>query len=141
MATSTPNRIPSTPPPAAPRARARKPSAKVLETQQALRTRTTAAQLRQPRTRATASQPHAEAPSSTQQLADHELPPFPTERDSISLEREGGRAKLDKVVQLIASLKETIAQQSSIITNQNSIIESIRTDLTAIKAEQQYLKN
>ncbi|KAH7111319.1 hypothetical protein B0J11DRAFT_619907 [Dendryphion nanum] len=55
-------------------------------------------------------------------------------------EQGGGSAKLDEVVQLIASLKETIAQQSSIITNQNSIIESIRTVLTAIKAKQQDLK-
>src|SRR4051812_40769636 len=115
MSTSTPIRIASTPPPAAPKGRTRKPSAKVLETQQALRTQTTATQLRQARTRATASQPHAEAPSSTQQRIDNELPPFPTQRESISPVRGVGSAKLDEVIQLIASLKDTIAEQSNII--------------------------
>jgi len=40
------------------------------------------------------------------------------------------------VVELIASLKETIEQQSSIIAGRNSIIESMRTE-----EEQQYLKS
>jgi archaellum component FlaC len=70
------------------------------------------------------------------------------EMESISPERRGGITRLDEVIQLITSLKETIAQQSSIIASQtntiesqNSIIECIRTDLSAIKAEQRYLKN
>lgn len=39
-----------------------------------------------------------------------------------------------EVVELIVSLKETIAQQSS-------IIESFRSELVTIKEEQRYLKN
>jgi hypothetical protein len=37
-------------------------------------------------------------------------------------------------VELITSIRETMAQQ-------NIIIESVRTDLAVIKAEQQYLKS
>jgi hypothetical protein len=40
---------------------------------------------------------------------------FSVERISVSPEREGGRAELGEVVKLIVSLKETIAQQMSII--------------------------
>lgn len=43
-------------------------------------------------------------------------------------------------MELIASLNETTTQQSSIITNQNSIIKSIKGDVIAVKAELQYLK-
>ncbi|PVH91622.1 hypothetical protein DM02DRAFT_677987 [Periconia macrospinosa] len=110
MATSTPIRITSTPPPAAPKGRTRKPSAKVLETQQALRTQTTATQLRQARTRATASQPHAEASSSTQQRIDDELPPFPTQRESISPVRGGGSAKLDEGTRIPPAPQKTPGQ-------------------------------
>ncbi|RYP14536.1 hypothetical protein DL765_006312 [Monosporascus sp. GIB2] len=78
------------------------------------------------------------APSST-----HDgLPPFPTGLVSVSPERTrgtGDSSRLDEVAELIASLKDTITQQS-IITDQNAIIKSIRSDFTALKAEQQYLK-
>jgi hypothetical protein len=42
---------------------------------------------------------------------------------------------------LIASLKETIEQQSSIIANQNKIIEDIRHDRATFQSEQQHLKD
>ena len=64
-----------------------------------------------------------------------------TSQQSFSPEQGGGSAKLDEVIQLIANLKDIIAEQSNIIASQNGIIESIRTDLLAIKAEQQYLKS
>ena len=54
-----------------------------------------------------------------------------TARVSTSPEHEDGSTKLGEVVELIASLKETIAQQHSIIANQNDIIGSVRTDLGA----------
>ena len=41
---------------------------------------------------------------------------------------------------LIASLKETIAQQNNIIANQNKIIEDIRSDRATFQSEQQHLK-
>ena len=122
MVTSTPERVSATPPlatPAAPpRGRTRKPSAKVLEAQQSLKTRTI-------------------APRSTQ----NGLPPFPTASVSVSPEREGRSTNLEEIARLITNLKEIITQQSSIITNQNSIIESVRTDLVEIKSEQQSLKS
>ncbi|KAF2185895.1 hypothetical protein K469DRAFT_777883 [Zopfia rhizophila CBS 207.26] len=42
-----------------------------------------------------------------------------------------------EVAALIANLKETIAQQSSVTTNQNNTIERVRADLAEIKSEQQ----
>jgi hypothetical protein len=111
MDAATPGRVSATPPltqPTAPsKSRPRKPSAKVLEVQRSLRTRSSASKLTQ-------NEPSASATT---------VP-----------ECEGRETDLEEVVQLIASLKETIAQQSN-------IIKSIRTDLTEIKAEQQYLKN
>jgi len=122
MVTSTPERVSATPPlatPAAPpRGRTRKPSAKVLEAQQSLKTRTI-------------------APRSTQ----NGLPPFPIASVSISPEREGRSTNLEEIARLITNLKEIITQQSSVITNQKSIIKSVRTDLVEIKSEQQSLKS
>lgn len=111
------------------------PSARVLEAQQSLGTRTTAPRTTRSRSGATILQPtQNEPPSTAPQGRQNELPPFPTARESVSPERVGGRTGQGEVVQLIASLKETIVQQSS-------IIESMRTDIAAIKEEQQYLKN
>lgn len=45
------------------------------------------------------------------------------------------------MIQLITSLKETIAQQSNIIASQTSTIESIQADLTAVREEQQDPQN
>jgi chromosome segregation ATPase len=59
----------------------------------------------------------------------------------MSPEYEEGSSQLGEAVKLIASLRETIAQQSSIFASQNSIIESVRTNLAAIEVEQQYLKS
>lgn len=143
MAPSTPGRDPSTPPPAPPalpKGRIRKPSARVLEAQQTLGT--IAVRATRNRAGTTAPQPtQNEPPSTAPQSSQYELPPFPTARESVSPERGERSTKLDDLARLIASLTETIAQQSSIIANQNSITESIRTDLAAIKAEQQYLKS
>jgi hypothetical protein len=134
MAASTPERVSATPPldpPAAPPRRTKKPSAKVQEAQQSLRTRAQiSAQFEQQTT----------APQTGLQATQHILPPFPTARVSTSPEREGGGINRDELYRLIESLKETIAQQSNIITNQNSIIESIRNDLVDIKSEQRSLK-
>jgi hypothetical protein len=108
-ATPTPGRVSATPPqdpPNAPR-RIRKPSTKVLQVQQALGTRTSARTLR-------STQP------------EEELSPPLTDRQPTSHE-QGTNTKLEEIVELIASLRETIAQQNR--------------DLTAIKAEQRVLKN
>ena len=133
MATSTPERISATPPlvPPAPKGRARKPSAKVLETQQALRTRNSTLRSTQSDQQTTVTQT---VPRTVPQATQNELPPFPTARESASPEWEGRAGSFGEFSRLIESLKETIAQQSS-------IIESIRTDLTSIKVEQQYLKS
>jgi len=101
-------------PAAPPKGRTRKPSAKVLEAQQSLRTRTIAQ-------RSTQNEPPASA--------------------AVAPEREGRDASLEEVASLIATLKETITQQISIIANQNSVIDSFRADLVEIKSEQQSLKN
>ena len=140
MATSTPERSSATPPlvPPAPKGRARKPSAKVLEAQQSLSTRNSTLRSAQNEQQTTVTQP---VPRTVSQATQNELPPFPTARVSASPEWEGRASNLDEFGRLIESLKETIAQQSSIITSQNSIIDSIRTDLTSIKAEQQHLKS
>jgi cell division septum initiation protein DivIVA len=53
---------------------------------------------------------------------------------------EGRGTKLDELAWLIANLKETITQQTSIIEKQSSTIENVRADLTGIKEEQQNLK-
>ena len=135
MAASTPERVSATPPldpPAAPPRRTRKPSAKVQEAQQSLRTR--AAQ------RPAQFEQQITAPQTGIQATQHILPPFPTARVSASPEREGGGIKRDEFCRLIESLKETIAQQSNIITSQNTIIESIRNELVDIKSEQRSLK-
>ena len=52
---------------------------------------------------------------------------------------EGRGTKLDELAWLIANLKETIAQQTSIIEKQSGTIEHLRTDLADIKEEQQTL--
>src|SRR5579862_4653545 len=113
MTTRTPGRVSATPtsgcvsatppqnPPDAPR-RTRKPSTKVLQVQQALGTRTSARTLR-----------------STQHEDESSLPL--TNRQPTSYEQEETNTKLKEIVELIASLRETIAQQNR--------------DLTAIKAE------
>src|SRR5947207_9102213 len=114
MAASTPARAPTTPPPAQPaapqRGRSRKPSAKVLEAQQSLKTCTIAL-------RSTQKEPS----SSLSTIA------------AASLQREGRGANLDEVAWLIAILKETITQQSNIMQN-------VVADLAEIKSEQQSLK-
>ncbi|KAI9772506.1 MAG: hypothetical protein M1840_000711 [Geoglossum simile] len=120
MAASTPERVSSTPPltqPAAPsKGRPRKPSAKVLEVQRSLRTRSSASRSIQnkPSTSTTAT---------------------------AASEREGRETNLEEVVSLITNLKETITQQISIIASQNSVIDGFRADLAEIKSEQQSLKN
>ena len=119
MATPTPGLDPSTPPPAPARGRTRKPSAKVLEAQQSLQTRTTGPRAVQTRSDTTASQlaQSDELPSAQQHLTHDKLPPFPTRRVSISPEQEGGSTGLGEVVKLITSLKEIITQQNNIIAN------------------------
>ena len=100
--------------PAAPKGRKRKPSAKVLEGRQSLRTRRIAP-------RSTQNEPPASA--------------------AISPEHEGRDPNLEEVTSLIANLKKIITQQISIIANQNSAIDGFRADLAEIKSEQQSLKN
>ena len=118
---------PTTPPPAPARGRTRKPSAKVLEAQQSLRTRTEA--------------PRAARTSHGTVAAHDVLPPFPTGRESISPERTGSSSKLEELVGLVVSLRDTIKEQSSMIANQNRVIESVQSELAAIKAEQQHVKD
>ncbi|KAF2176777.1 hypothetical protein K469DRAFT_812479 [Zopfia rhizophila CBS 207.26] len=163
MAVSTPERIPSTPPPARPAAppkgRTRKPSAKVLEAQQSLGTRTTALRSAQSSPGSTASQstqndrhrtgnyqPHHKC--SAKRTAINRITIIAERATTIPHltlihppERKRRSNELGEVAELIAGLKETIAQQSSVIASQNRIIEGVRTDLAAIKAEQQYLKS
>lgn len=150
MAYATPDRIPSTPPAAPLRARTKKPSSKVLETQQSLRARTTGGRSTQTEQRTTTPQPtpqtilqpvfHHAIPIASQ--AQHpELPVGNTGRASALHERGERDPVLKEIVALIASLKETIAEQSRTIANKNDIIETMRTDLAAIKAEQGYLKS
>jgi hypothetical protein len=74
-----------------------------------------------------------EGPVCAPPTAQDGLPPFPTGRVSIS-PQEGGNTGLGELVKLIISLKETIAQQSS-------IIEDVRAELATVNAEQQYLKS
>ncbi|KAK5214493.1 hypothetical protein LTR72_012320, partial [Exophiala xenobiotica] len=45
--------------------------------------------------------------------------------------------ELDKPVELILNLKETITQQTSLIEKQNDDVEIIRVDLVDVKEEQQ----
>jgi len=84
MAASTPERVSATPPldpPAAPPRRTKKPSAKVLETQQSLRTRSQrSAQFEQQTT----------APQIGLQATQHILPLFPTARVSTLPKYKGG---------------------------------------------------
>lgn len=126
MAPSTLERIPSTTPsapPALPKGRIRKPSARVLEAQQSLGTRTTKLQTTRNRARTTTPQPtQNEPPSTAPQARQNELPPSPTARESVSPEWVDRRTGQGEVVELIASLKETIVQQSS-------MIESMRNDI------------
>lgn len=63
-----------------------------------------------------------------------ELPLGPTGRLFILPEGAGGSNKLEQLVELIMSLKETVTQQ-------NNIVKDMRSDLTTIKAEQEYPKN
>src|SRR6266702_2846870 len=82
MPTSTPDRIPSTTPPAAPKAHTRKPSAKVLEAQQSLRTRTVTRRSAQTKEHTIAVQATQQTACPTTQPAvlqatQHELSPFP----------------------------------------------------------------
>lgn len=115
MATTTPGRVPATPPPraapAAPRPeRTKKPSAKVLETQRALQSRTTTTRSSQTE----ATQPRDDSATASSQ-------------------HEHGNISLNEIAHLIISLKDTI-------TKQNTTIENIKADLIEIKAEQQNLK-
>lgn len=119
MAASTPERVSVTQPAALLKGHLRKPSTKVIEAQQSLRTGTTTTVLRP---------------------TQDELPPFPAASVSVSSERERRNTNLEEVTALIANLKETTAQQNNVITNQSSIIKSIRADLTEIKSEQRSLK-
>jgi hypothetical protein len=132
MATSTPDRssaITPLDPPPAPKGRARKPSAKVLETHQALRKRNSTLRSAQNEDHITVAV-HRTAPQATQNA----LPPSPAAQESAFPEWRGRAGSFGEFGRLIESLKETIGQQSS-------IIESIRDDLISINAEQQYLKS
>jgi hypothetical protein len=148
MAASNSDYNPSTPPPA-PAKRTRKRTAKALETEtetlQQLPTTRAAAQPVQGGSRATALQlPQNDEPDSTQQhRAQYELLPIPTGHVSLSPGRapERGSTGIGELAVLIASLKETIAQQNNIIANQNKIIEDIRSDRATFQSEQQYLKD
>src|SRR3954467_4715680 len=108
MAPSTPGRDPSTPP-APTRGRARKPSAKVLEAQQSLRTRTTLLQTIQTRNGTAESQlsQNDEETIAVQPRHD-ELQWGPTGSLSSLREQAGDSSKLERLVELIASLNETI---------------------------------
>ena len=127
MASADSDYEPSTPPPAPARGRTRKPSAKVLEAQRSLRTRTDA--------------PRAAQTSHGAAAAHDGLPPFPTRHESISPERTERRSKLEELVGLVVSLRDTIKEQSSMIAGQNRVIESVQSELAAIKAEQQHVKD
>ena len=141
MAPSDSDYEPSTPPPP-PDKRTRRRTTKALEALQQL-----------PATRSVATVPqrpqNGEAERTqqrTQQRTTHDgLPPFPVGRASLSSERgrelEGSDTGLGQLAVLIASLKETIEQQSSIIANQNKIIEDIRRDRATFQSEQQHLKD
>jgi len=93
MAASTPERVSATPPlepPAAPpRGRTKKPSAKVQEAQQLLRTR--AAQ------KSTQFKQQTTAPQTRLQATQHILPPFPTVRVSTLPKRKGGGINCNKI--------------------------------------------
>lgn len=151
MAASTPRRVPTTPPspapPAAPpKGRTRKPSAKVLETQQSLRTRTITRQSAQNKehtfaVRATQQTARLTTKPAAPQATLHKLPLFLTAERPNLPKRRGGDNSSNKLGRLIASLTETIAQQSRIITSQSSIIKSIRNNLADIKSEQQRFRN
>ena len=115
---------PSTPPPP-PEKRTRRQTTKALEALQPLpakRAANTAPQRTQ-------RQQNGEAERTQQRLTHDGLPPFPTGRVSLSSERgrepEGSNTGLGQLTVLIASLKETIEQQSSIIANQNKTIGDI----------------
>ena len=137
MAPSDSDYEPSTPPPP-PDKRTRRRTTKALEALQQL-----------PATRSVATVPqrpqNGEAERTQQRLTHDGLPPFPTGRVSLSSERgrepEGSNTGLGQLTVLIASLKETIEQQSSIIANQNKIIEDIRHDRATFQSEQQHLKD
>jgi len=90
MAASTPKRVSATPPlepPAAPPRRTKKPSAKVQEAQQSLRTQSQIlAQFKQQTT----------APQTRLQATQHILPPFPIARASASPKRKGGGINYNK---------------------------------------------
>ena len=121
MATQTPGRTSATPtsgrisatppedPPDAPR-RIRKPSSKVLQVQRAL---------------GTCTHTSIRTLQSTQ-YEDESSSPL-TDRQLTSHKQEETNTKLEEIVELIASLREMIAQQNR--------------ELTAIKAEQRVLKN
>lgn len=113
----------------------------MLETQQSLRARTTRGRSIQPEQRTTTPQPIPLTiiPTASQAQCP-ELPAFPTGRTSAPRERAERDPVLEEIVILIASLKETIAEQSRTIANKNDIIETVRKELAAIKAEQEYLK-
>ncbi|KAF9728557.1 zinc knuckle [Paraphaeosphaeria minitans] len=137
MAPSDSDYEPSTPPPPQDK-RTRRRTAKALDALQQL-----------PATRAAATVPqrpqNSEAERTQQRLTHDGLPHFPTGRVLLSSERErepeGSDTGLGQLAVLVASLKETIAQQSSIIANQNKIIEDIRRDRATFQSEQQHLKD
>src|SRR4051812_42505281 len=109
MALSTPDAAPSTPPPGGIRTRARKPSEKVLQVQQSLRTNTEVPQPRPARTRTTATQQaRAEASASTQQPSHDAHPPTSDDEDTIRVANGRRNTKIEDVAQLVASLKDII---------------------------------
>ncbi|KAF2474992.1 uncharacterized protein BDR25DRAFT_311370 [Lindgomyces ingoldianus] len=151
MAASSPRRVPITPtstaqPGAPSKGRTSKPSAKVLEARQSLRPRTATR-------RSAQTEEHTIDVQATQQTArpttqpaapqapQHELSPSSTAARPGLPEREGGDDCSNELGRLIASLTQTIAQQSRIITSQSSIVESVRNDLADIKSEQQRFQN
>src|SRR4051812_13641342 len=100
MATSTPERISATPPlvPPAPQGRVRKPSAKVLETQQALKTRNSTLRSAQNGQRTVVTQSTFQT---ALQATQNKLPPFPTARESASPEWEGRAGSFKEFRRLI----------------------------------------
>jgi hypothetical protein len=145
MASSDSDYHPTTPPPA-PAKRTRTRTAKALEALQQL---PAARALAGPSTRiegrATAVQlSQNDGSNGTQHHPAHDEPPPSPARGAAAAAgrvRDGSIGGIGELAELIASLQVTIAQQNSIITNQNRIIEGIRSDHAAFQAEQQHLKD
>ncbi|KAF2726415.1 hypothetical protein EJ04DRAFT_557947 [Polyplosphaeria fusca] len=140
---STPRRVPTTPPSpsqpvAASKSRIRKPSAKVLEAQQSLRTRTATRRLAQDDEHTIAVRaPQRTGQPAAPQVTQEEAPARLIRTRPVLSEGETRVDGSNELARLVASLTETIAQQSRIITAQSSVIENIRNDLAVIRTDQQ----